>query len=338
MIVYTFKSPEKRNAGPKAPADINAILNKYYNAKIVVFSGSIWSKVYAILSFISARLKRETVVVQHPFVHKPVVFKLFSRKRLIIFVHDVEGLRYYDNAKLESEIKIFNRSNHIIVHNNAMREYLVEHGVPAGSIYTNEIFDYLCGGEMPQRNGVKGEPRIAYAGNLVRKKSPFLYHLDTEKMKFQLKLYGLGVNGDINSKEIYMGSYTPELLPGRIDADFGLVWDGDYEEADESEACKNYTKYNNPHKVSCYLAAGLPVIVWRKAAISKFVEENNVGYSIANIYDINNLDYADYAIKARNAAKVGEKLRNGYYTRKVMDKVLKDAGGCGASKPDGANK
>lgn len=338
MIVYTFKNPEQRNAGPKAPADINAILNKHYNAKIVAFSGSAWSKIYAVFSFICARLRRETVVVQHPFVHKPVVFKLFSRKRLIIFVHDVEGLRYYDDAKLEREIKIFKRSNHIIAHNDVMREYLVGHGVPADSIYTNEIFDYLCSGEMPQRKGIKGEPRIAYAGNLVEKKSPFLYHLNAEEMKFQLKLYGLGISGNINDKEAYMGSYSPDELPSRIDADLGLAWDGDYDESDEDEACKNYTKYNNPHKVSCYLAAGLPVIVWRRAAIAKFVEEHNVGYSISSIYDINNLDYTDYAVKARNAAKVGKQLRDGYYTKKVMNKVLKDAGSWGASKVNEADK
>ena len=89
---------------------------------------------------------------------------------------------------------------------------------------------------------------------------------------------------------------------------------------------KNYTKYNNPHKLSCYMAAGLPVIVWEKAAISKFVKDNNIGYTIKKIDDINTLDFSDLKEKAENVKKIEEKVQNGEYTKNVIKKILKDMG------------
>ena len=54
------------------------------------------------------------------------------------------------------------------------------------------------------------------------------------------------------------------------EGNLGLIWDGASDSSDEDIGMKNYTRYNNPHKLSCYMAAGLPVIVWEKSAISKF--------------------------------------------------------------------
>ena len=54
-----------------------------------------------------------------------------------------------------------------------------------------------------------------------------------------------------------------------------------------------------------------------------FVKENNVGYTIHNIYDINNLDFSDYDTKRKNAIEIGKKVRAGYYTTRVMSDVLK---------------
>lgn len=55
------------------------------------------------------------------------------------------------------------------------------------------------------------------------------------------------------------GSYMPEELPEKLEAKYGLVWDGL-----EITSCEGtfgqYLKYNNPHKFSLYMAAGIAVI------------------------------------------------------------------------------
>ena len=102
------------------------------------------------------------------------------------------------------------------------------------------------------------------------------------------------------------------------------MWDGNLDESDEEESFKKYTKYNNPHKLSCYIAAEMPVIVWKKAAISELVEKYNIGYTISNVYEINNINFEDYDKKIENIKRISQKVKNGYFTEKIMKEVLKD--------------
>ena len=141
-----------------------------------------------------------------------------------------------------------------------------------------------------------------------------------------MNLYGVGINKDLAPNIIYKGKYSAFELPSKLDGDLGLIWDGKADTSDENYQMKNYTKYNNPHKLSCYMAAGLPVIVWEKAAISKFVKDNNIGYTIKKIDDINILDFSDLKEKAENVKKIEEKVQNGEYTKSVIKKILKDMG------------
>ena len=136
----------------------------------------------------------------------------------------------------------------------------------------------------------------------------------------------MGVFKDINNeKMLYKGVFNPEELPNKLEGNLGLVWDGNYDESDEYVTFKFYTKYNNPHKLSCYIAAGLPVIVWNKSAIADFVRKYNIGYEISNLYEINNLDFSDYEKKKENVKDLTKKVRNGYFTRKIMKVVLNNS-------------
>ena len=90
---------------------------------------------------------------------------------------------------------------------------------------------------------------------------------------------------------------------------------------------KRYTKYNNPHKLSCYLASGVPVIAWEKAAIADFINENNIGYTINSIYDINNISILDWNKKLENVKVISKNVRSGYYTKKIFEDIVKDMKG-----------
>ena len=70
------------------------------------------------------------------------------------------------------------------------------------------------------------------------------------------------------------------------------------------------------------MAADIPVIVWEKSAIAEFVKKNNVGYTVKNVYNINDIDFSDYDIKRKNAIKIGKRVREGYYTKKVIKEIL----------------
>ena len=39
------------------------------------------------------------------------------------------------------------------------------------------------------------------------------------------------------------------------------------------DVVKDYLRINNPHKTSLYLACGIPIITWNKAAIAQYVRK-----------------------------------------------------------------
>lgn len=124
---------------------------------------------------------------------------------------------------------------------------------------------------------------------------------------------------------IWHGSFKPEDLPSELKGDFGLVWDGT-----SAETCAGntgeYLKYNNPHKTSLYLASGMPVIVWRQAAIADFVLENGVGIAVDSLYGLDhviaNISDEEYRTMCENVNRIGEKLRSGYYFMNALEKCL----------------
>ena len=338
--ILTVKGNGQFTAGPKAPSDIIDIIMENYNAKstLLVSSENVVGKIlYRLKMFsaiIGARMKNEVLIMQFPMyettnlLNKLFLFymKFLNKEKTLVLIHDLDSIRSEDPVLKQQELDRLKKVNYIVSHNEKMTKYIKSEGIKA-KIYNLEIFDYLCDNKdkFVRSNKVnENDFTVAYAGNLYKEKSPFVHQLDSEKMKFTLNLYGIGIDKDINSRLKYKGKFPPNELPDNIEGDLGLIWDGNFDESDEEKRYKMYTKYNNPHKLSCYTAAGIPVIVWEKAAIADFVKKYDIGYTIKSIYDINNLDLKDYNRKQENIKELQKKVRNGYFTKRVVDKFLKD--------------
>lgn len=327
MKVITQYIPTKRDAGPKAKVDIENILKREYSANIqtLKLSGDIVNKkqlyifrLKKVLFLLKNTFKTDILIIQAPF-SKNAKINIPANKKIVI-IHDIEGLRTKNSDILDSELKLYNSCNVIISHNEIMSKFLRDNNVTT-PIINLEIFDYLFEGDNENLPFDINNPVISYAGNL--KKSPFIYSLDSNKMNFKLNLYGIGIDKDINSKIHFKGSFTPNDLPKNIKANLGLVWDGAYDSSDELEDLKNYTKYNNPHKLSCYIASGIPVIVWSKSAAASFVKKYDIGYTVNDIYEINNLDFSDYNKKLKNIEQIRNDIISGEFTKKAINQALK---------------
>lgn len=331
MIVINVKSPDSLNAGSKAPSDVNTILKEKFGAKVVTLIlgenliGKIRYKLKFFFTMLKARISKEVLVLQFPIIERNIILNLANKNKTIVLIHDIDGLRYQkdDFMKLEmSKLKLF---KYMIVHNENMKKYLENQGIEA-QLINLELFDYLCDGEVTAERKIFNKPEeceLVYAGNLTKEKSPFIHQLDKEKMKFKFNVYGAG-NGieDLEGIVTYKGKVSPDELPNLLEGNLGLVWDGAYNEDDEKFCLKNYTKYNNPHKFSLYMASGLPAVVWKKAAVAKFVDKYDVGYTIDNIYDINNIDFSKYGEKLKNVSEIKEKVRSGYYIEKAVKECI----------------
>ena len=124
---------------------------------------------------------------------------------------------------------------------------------------------------------------------------------------------------------IYKGQYSPEELPKHLNENFGLIWDGN-----SIKSCSGhfgeYLKYNNPHKTSLFISTGIPIIVWKKAAIAKLVNDYNIGIVIDNLRELDsvldNVDLDQYKELKKNTEILGKKLREGFFIKRALRELL----------------
>ena len=200
-----------------------------------------------------------------------------------------------------------------------MKKYLVEKGIDGEKVVCLEIFDYLFEGEPKPH---KLSMQVAVAGNLDPQKCSYIYDMAVHNPEITVNLYGGNFDNKNTQRNVtYCGSYSPEEIPGVIDAAFGVVWDGT-----SSDSCVGntgeYLKYNNPHKTSLYMVAGLPVIVWDQAAIAEFVVNNGVGIAVSSLNDLastlQEITEQEYEKMRSNAVQVGVRLKSGDYLKKAF--------------------
>lgn len=269
------------------------------------------------------RLKRNsTICIQYPlkkYYNLIVKIAKYKNCKVITVIHD---LRSHRNKRLSiaNEISSFNRNDIMISHNEFMSKWLIENNLKSKIVNLN-IFDYLSvDKEKAKDNSETTKYELVFAGALGIGKNGFIYDLDALHPKnYAINLYGVGFEEkelQKNSIIDYKGFFPADEVVNELKGSFGLVWDG----ISIEECAGNfgeYLKINNPHKTSLYLRAGLPIIIWDQAALSKFVIENNVGISISSLKDLDeklqNISEADYLKMKKNAKSIGKKIGSGYY-------------------------
>lgn len=239
----------------------------------------------------------------------------------VAIMHDIDILRF-PNAKtfsLTDMCEFLNNFEVVISSNFKMTKLLRENGLDT-KVVDLQIFDYLTDQSVSEK---KLEKKVNFAGNLD--KSEFINSYP-KNIKTVLNLFGIisdKKNLPINSE--YQGSFTPEELTEQFTEGFGLVWDGTSSQRIEGSFGK-YLAYNNPHKASLYIVSGLPIVIWKGAAIAKFVEENGLGIlvdSLESLDDaIENVSADQYQEYVKNCLHFREKLISGFYVTKAMKDAI----------------
>lgn len=277
----------------------------------------------------------DTLIVQFPLVNHFMLGSVSLRKvrargaRVVLLIHDLDTLRIAKRADLSAREKLrlqleekdcLRMCDAMIVHNTEMKEKLLTLGFPAGKMISLGIFDYLIPDASLHAETGKDLP-IVIAGTLRRHKAGYVYDLP-EDVPFAL--YGVGFEGEERENLKYFGSFPSDELPGVMKGSFGLVWDGDTADTC-SGAYGDYLRINNPHKTSLYLASGLPVIIWKDAALARFVEKNHCGIAVSSLQELRDvrsrLTEEEYLAMCRNALAVGRRLRRGACTRRAVGKL-----------------
>lgn len=341
------KNATKYNAGSKARDDVDSIMVSngykplYLNCSRKEASNN--NQITKLLQHVNAYNqwktlckkinKNDTLFLQLP-VHNHTIF--FSRilkslkkrgVKIIGIIHDLESLRIAlkKETKLISkyrsnleEIAPLKHSNWIIVHNKRMKRIINKRfNIPMDKMINLDIFDYLFDGKNGNQFDIN-KP-VVIAGNLDKSKCGYIYDLP---QNLEFNLYGANFDESLCSNNAhYLGKVEPDELPSVLDGSFGLVWDGP-ESTTCSGAYGEYLRFNNPHKTSLYLASGLPVIIWDKAALADFVVKNGVGFTVSSLSDIDekisSISCDEYKTMLSNTARIGKMMRNGQFLSKAV--------------------
>lgn len=343
MKVYYLseKNDTEFYAGSKARMDVEKILikNNYTPLRLPKagkekkhFNRLAYAlKVYGFYYRVIRKVKKNSpIIVQYPLVaqlqnsQNKVGFnyllnKLVKNYKIIVIIHDINSLRGMDK---KSDIQVLKHASFIVSHNRKMTEYLLNSGIDKEKIQNLKIFDYLISKDI-DINHFADTATICFAGNLA--KSKFLYVLPESIRKLKFNLYGPGLQKKLPG-ENYMGKYKSDVIHLKLKGKYGLIWDGNTYTTCEGPI-GNYLRYNNPHKLSMYIAANMPVIIWDKAAEAEFVKNNKIGILVDNLESLEEklslISKEDYDNMVQNILKVKEKITNGYYLSVQLKEIEK---------------
>ena len=257
--------------------------------------------------------------------------RTLRKLRLVFLVHDLEMIRHAfpENPDLAfRDREMLSAADRIIVHNSRMADFLVSDcNVDRRKLISLGLFDYLVA-KAPLESAANAVPRsICVAGNLSSEKSGYIKGLiDLLPEDIPLNLFGVNFDEGLSGNNVtYHGSFDADILPGMLDSSFGLVWDGPV-----SNTCAgnmgNYMRFNNPHKVSLYISAGIPVIIWSEAALAGLVKDNKIGFTVSSLEEIperlRSVTDEEYMSYISNLKPLQRQVRDGYFLKEAVKTAI----------------
>ncbi len=300
-----------------------------YNNKVVTF----FLDLIGVVRSCFAMHRGDVILLQYP------VKKYFSfichvahlrGARTVALIHDLGSMRR-KKLTVKHELSRLMNSDAVIASNDVMKGWLRDHGFtkPLGSL---GLFDYRSKSCRTTEPPSHLRPVLIYAGALNTRKNTFLLKIGDTISNYDLHVFGNreGLPGLKDSVHMKVYDFmAAEDFIDHVDGDFGLVWDGD-----SLDTCSGnfgeYLRWNSPHKVSFCLRAGLPVVVWKQAAVAPIIKNNGIGLCIDTLSELNSLlpQITPEQMQAmrRNVKIISDKLKDGQFLKQAMNAIdLSDA-------------
>lgn len=283
-----------------------------------------------ILLFSVFKIKRGTLVLfQYPFAPFGEFFTYFfcrclkmKKCHLVILVHDI--VHYRETEVFDkTEIKTMNTASELIVHTPKMQQLFAKYGIdrPCRLLW---LFDYLTEEIPGEERNADSTNCIAFAGALD--KSVFLKKMRNVMYNgIQLHLYGSEPRDTSEYPEWmkYIGRFSPENVT-MLTEGWGLAWDGDAIESIHGPL-GNYLRYNSSHKISLYIAAGIPVVISKESSLAEYVEKNKLGITISSLLELDhvilNQDKEELGHIRKSVAEMSELLRKGKHLGSILNDI-----------------
>lgn len=341
-----YKAPA--SGGGKAKSDIEKTLAEMGAVNIGLERTTRKSKIYDFFrtfrSVVTAlrNIRRDDVIVlQYP------VKKYFAlichvahlrKAKVIALIHDLGSFRRR-SLTVEEEITRLNHADLVIAANPHQREWLLEKGCRA-LITVYGLHDYLTDEELPANHTAlqydnEGNPRFSlyFVGNLAPHINRYLYTLGEAMQHTELYLYGSGFDSSqcSDTSTIRMVGFARDTdLMTAHRGDFGISWYGDSLDG-AAGRMGDYMEMNTPHKLSLYLRAGTPIVIWRRAAMAPTIEREGIGLVVDTLAEVESrleqLTKEEYQQMQQNVKRIAQEIAQGASCRRAIREAYKILGG-----------
>jgi glycosyltransferase involved in cell wall biosynthesis len=248
--------------------------------------------------------------------------KNISSVKIIALIHDIptwmfnDGTDSYDRDT-DFWLRQLRKFDSLIVANETtVKRLQMDHvNVPMIPMH---IWDYIYSGPIKEKNYLK---KIFYVGGRG------IVDIDY-KASTPLFLYYKTVTVDVtmNPSVTWLGQEPSDEIISEIDGGFGLVVSDNLKEQSNMNFV-HYTQFNNPTKLSLYIAAGIPVIVPDKTAHAKWVKEAGIGLVINNLNDVDdilsNISREDYQKMLVAIQPWQSAVRAGFFVKRALMAALR---------------
>lgn len=342
-LLLTTLVPDEKTAWSKARADVGAILqaNGYSSLQLPQLSNPLdaakfWSRLHGELA------GGGHMLIEYPFEQRKrayllYLFRRFAPVQLYALLHDLDSLRF-DQAQ-GREMAVLGLFDGLISHNASMTRWLREKGYRK-KIVELGMFDYLNPPVTPfHEHGISSPVHMLYAGNLNYAKASYIYREEVGALKnVQLSVFGPYFESEraAGPAVVHKGAFDPNrpVLDRRYH--FGLVWEGTSLGTCEGPYGR-YLRYNNPHKASLYVSLGLPIVIWRQAALADFVVRHRIGLAIDRLEEVEGLasrvDSDAYLSMVANVRALRRRVGAGEFLTGALDKLACDSARASDPRP-----
>ena len=208
-------------------------------------------------------------------------------------------------------MEMFNQADVIIAPSQQMVNRLCEAGLTVEKILIQEFWDHPHNLSLNQPVFKK---EIFFAGSLTR-----FPELQNWVYETPLRVFTNEPKSNPEANLVIEGwKRNEELLMELSKGGFGLVWNTQYNDGENVD----YYEMNISHKLSTYLAAGIPVIVPNTLSNSHLIEERGLGFAVNSLEEANQLvqnmapeSYQEISSRAQGFAFL---LKEGYITKKLL--------------------
>ncbi len=228
--------------------------------------------------------------------------------RLCIFIHDVTSMMTGGTeSDYRETIENYNMADLIIVPTEDMLNFLRKREMTVKKTLIQPMWDLPFGEELRTPEFSR---RILFSGS--PEKFGFVSGWDYDLPLWVFADGKFERNGGNVRFEGWKN--TTDLLIEYTRGGFGLVWSGGQQ--------PDYYKSSQPHKLSGYLAAGIPVIIQRGLPHAQTVEDYELGYVVDSLDEaaskVTAVTEAEYRRLAENTGNISNLIKGGFFTKKLL--------------------